>query len=112
MSIMMTPGKVFYNLGPVTRLPVGEGRTFQIGETRVAIFRSRNGEIFATQATCPHKGGPLADGIVGDSQVICPLHSYKFRLADGEALGNTCSTLKTYPVSLTETGDILLSIDV
>ncbi len=111
MSIMMTPGKVLYNLGPLTRLPLGEGRTFQIGDTAVAIFRTRGGEVFATQATCPHKNGPLADGIVGDSQVICPLHAYKFKLATGEPVGNTCAALKTYPVSFSENGDILLSID-
>ncbi len=108
MSIMMTPGKVLYNLGPLTRLPLGEGRTFQIGETTVAIFRTRDNKVFATQATCPHKGGPLADGIIGEGQVICPLHAYKFKLANGEAVGNTCSALKTYPAWLSEDGDILL----
>jgi nitrite reductase (NADH) small subunit len=111
MSIMMTPGKVLYNLGPITRLPLGEGRTFQIGEVAVAIFRTRSNEIFATQAACPHKNGPLADGIVGDGQVVCPLHAYKFKLATGEPIGNTCSALKTYPVTLSSDGDVLLSVD-
>ncbi len=99
-----------YNLGPVSRLPLGEGRIFQVGHTAVAIFRTRGGEVFATQASCPHRGGPLADGLVGAEKVICPLHSYKFDLATGEPVGNACEALKTYPVSVSETGDILLCL--
>ena len=101
-----------YNLGPVSRLPLGEGRIFQVGHTAVAIFRTRGGEVFATQASCPHRGGPLADGLVGAGKVICPLHSYKFDLATGEPVGNACEALKTYPVSVSETGDILLSLNI
>lgn len=109
--MLMTPGKVLYNLGPLTRLPRGEGRTFRIGDTAVAVFRTRNDEVFATQATCPHKNGPLADGITGAGQIICPLHAYKFQLADGEPVGNTCAALKTYPIALSESGDILLKLN-
>ena len=109
--MLMTPGKVLYNLGPLTRIPQGEGRTFRIGDTTVAIFRTRQDEVFATQATCPHKNGPLADGIIGAGQVICPLHAYKFQLTNGEPVGNTCKALKTYPVSLSNSGNILLKLD-
>ncbi|GCE03331.1 Rieske (2Fe-2S) protein [Dictyobacter aurantiacus] len=111
MSIMMTPGRVMYNLGPLDRLPLGEGRTFQIGEAKIALFRTRSGEVFALQAGCPHKNGPLADGMTGDGKVVCPLHGYKFCLASGEPLGNTCAPLKTYNVSLGANGEILLSLD-
>jgi nitrite reductase (NADH) small subunit len=107
----MAPGKIVYNLGPLTRLPVGEGRTFRIGTGYLAVFRTREDKVFATQATCPHKNGPLADGIIGTDQVICPLHAYKFRLTDGAPLGNLCEALKTYPVTLGANGDILLAID-
>jgi nitrite reductase (NADH) small subunit len=109
--MLMTPGKVLYNLGPLTRIPQGEGRTFRIGDTAVAVFRTRKNGVFATQATCPHKNGPLADGIIGADQVICPLHAYKFQLTNGEPVGNTCPALKTYSVSLSESGDILLSLN-
>jgi nitrite reductase (NADH) small subunit len=83
MSIMMSRDKVVYNLGPIQRIPQGEGRSFRIEDTMIAIFRTRNNEIFATQATCSHKGGPLADGILGDGKIVCPLHTYKFQLATG-----------------------------
>src|SRR5437870_2294318 len=104
--------KSVYNLGPVSRLPLGEGRIFQVRDTSVVVFRMRGGEVFATQSSCPHKGGPLADGLIGAGKVVCPLHAYKFDLTTGQPIGNGCASLQTYPLSLSETGDILLSLDV
>ena len=108
MSVIVPREAVVYNLGLLERIPLGEGRTFRIEDTAVAIFRTRTNEVFATQATCPHKGGPLADGIIGNGKLICPLHAYKFQLVTGEALGHTCGSLETYPVSLDEDGNVLL----
>lgn len=99
-----------YNLGPCAAIPLGEGRTFRVGGTLVAVFRTRGGQVFATQAACPHRGGPLADGIVGAETVICPLHGYRFDLATGQPLGNGCPALKTYPITLSAQGDLLLSL--
>lgn len=111
MSIMLPAKKVIYNLGSLQRIPVGEGRTFRIADSSIAVFRARSGNIFATQAHCPHKAGPLADGILGGDMVVCPLHAYKFKLADGEPVGNACAALKTYPVTISQAGDILLTIE-
>lgn len=111
MSIVLPPNKVIYNLGPLARIPRGEGRTFQVEEAAIAIFHTRSGKVFAVQATCPHKNGPLSDGIVGDDKVVCPLHAYKFDLASGEALGNTCGALKTYTVTVNEQGALLLTVN-
>jgi nitrite reductase (NADH) small subunit len=97
-------------LAPVSSIPEGEGRTFSIGGARLAVFRSRAGQVFATQAECPHKGGPLADGLLGGSTLICPLHAQKFDLATGEALNGGCS-LKTYPARLSASGQILVELD-
>lgn len=89
-----------FDLGPLDRIPLGEGRTFKLGEREVAVFRTRAG-VFATDAECPHKTGRLADGLVGDGKVICPLHGFKFALATGEPIGNDCGALATYRASLT-----------
>jgi nitrite reductase (NADH) small subunit len=98
-------------LAPISSIPEGEGRTFSVGKARLAVFRSRDGEVFATQADCPHKGGPLADGLLGGSTLICPLHAQKFDLATGQALsGNSCH-LKTYPARLSATGQIMVELD-
>jgi nitrite reductase (NADH) small subunit len=98
-------------VGPLNAIPPGEGRTFNIGGERVAIFHTRSGQVFAVQADCPHKGGPLADGLVGGTTVICPLHSWKFELTSGEPLLGSCS-LKTYPVELDEASRIVLTLSV
>ncbi|HMG37496.1 MAG TPA: Rieske 2Fe-2S domain-containing protein [Blastocatellia bacterium] len=100
-----------YNLGSVEWIPPGEGRTFQVSERPVAVFRTRDGKVWATQALCPHRFGLLADGLTGSGYVVCPLHSYKFSMVTGEPVGHGCDALKTYPVSISETGDILLVLD-
>ncbi len=89
-------------------IPLGEGRVAEVGGLRIAVFRSRSGKVYATQAECPHRGGPLADGLLGDATVVCPLHEFKFDLPSGRALENTCPALKTYPVTVTEDGRLLL----
>lgn len=89
------------NLGPLEQIPLGEGKTFQAGLLPVAVFRSRSGKLYATQAFCPHREALLADGIIGEGKVICPLHAYKFDLETGKPLGNECASLKTYRVILT-----------
>ena len=97
-------------LSPLTSIPEGEGRTFSVGNARLAVFRSRSGQVFATQADCPHRGGPLADGLLGGSTLICPLHAQKFDLATGAAWSGDCS-LKTYPVRLSASGQIMVELD-
>lgn len=97
-----------YNRGLLTQISLGEGRTFRVEETLVAIFRACDGQVFATQPTCPHRGKPLADGIIGAGKVICPLHSYKFAMATDEPLDNTCGKLQTYPIEIDMKGDIWL----
>jgi len=97
-------------LAPLSSIPEGEGRTFAVGKARLAVFRSREGQVFATQADCPHKGGPLADGLLGGSTLICPLHAQKFDLTTGKALSGDCG-LKTYPARLNATGQILVELD-
>lgn len=96
-----------HNLGSIGRIPPGEGRTFLVGGVEVSVFRGRDGGIFATQAKCPHRDGPLADGIVGGGVVICPLHAYKFRLSTGAAIGHNCGDLATYRAWL-DGGDVCI----
>jgi nitrite reductase (NADH) small subunit len=105
-----TSSAVLVNLGPVERIPLGEGREFAVEGELIAVFRLRGGRLHATQAKCPHRDGPLADGIIGGGSVICPLHAFKFGLEAGQPIGNECESLKTYQISVSETGEILLNI--
>ncbi len=92
-------------IGPLNLIPLGEGRRFEVRGSRVAVFRTRAGRLFATQADCPHQGGPLEDGLVGGSTLICPLHERAFDLVTGAGIGQSC-VLMTYPVRVTEDGSI------
>ena len=79
----------------VNDVPVGEGRTALVAGVRVAIFHT-DGGWYALQADCPHLGGPLADGLLADASVTCPLHQRRFALADGEPIGHDCAAAHTY----------------
>ena len=94
-------------LGPLSGIPPGEGRSYSVSGENVAVFRTRGGSVYAVQAECPHRGGPLADGLIGGSTLICPLHAWKFDLASGQALFGECA-LKTYPVRVDEAEQIVL----
>jgi len=94
----------------LSAIPPGEGRNFDaMGET-IAVFHTRSGGVFAVQAACPHRGGPLADGLLGGTTLICPLHAWKFDLSTGEALFGDCG-LKTWPVRVDESGQVVLSLE-
>ena len=72
------------HLGGVEQIPLGQGRCFMIGVHEVAVFRGRDGRLWAIENRCPHRGGPLAEGIIGRDQVVCPLHGHKFDLTTGQ----------------------------
>lgn len=102
--------QVAHNLGSIDAIPAGEGRTYQVGGIAVAVFRTRAGEVFATQAACPHREGPLADGILGPKTIICPLHAYQFELGSGRPLGHDCGALATFPAWIDDAGDVRVSL--
>ena len=77
--------------------------------TGITVFHTRKG-VYATQAECPHRQGPLADGLLGGATVVCPFHAWKFDLTTGEALLGQCG-IQTYPVRVTEAGEVRLIYD-
>lgn len=99
-----------YSIGAIDRIPLGEGREFDINGTLIAVFRTRSGGIYATQAACPHRGGPLADGIVGGSTVVCPFHNRRFDLSTGESDSPASCTIETYAVRVDE-GQAYITVD-
>ena len=74
-------------VGRVEDVPLGEGRAFVAGDVQVAVFRLRDGSLHATQAACPHAGGPLADGQTDLDVLVCPLHLFAYRWRDGSSSG-------------------------
>jgi nitrite reductase (NADH) small subunit len=111
VDVRPTTGPILsFDLGPVTQIPLGEGRLFVVGRLVVAIFRTRGEELFATQAWCPHRGGSLADGIVADRKVVCPMHAYRYSLASGQPEGHSCGVLSTFDVRLRVDGHVALRV--
>jgi nitrite reductase (NADH) small subunit len=96
-----------HRLGPVEDVPLGEGRTYVVGQVQVAVFRLRDGTLRATQARCPHAGGPLADGQLDPSTILCPLHLRAFSFTDGRCAEGEGITV--YPAHEAD-GEILIDL--
>jgi nitrite reductase (NADH) small subunit len=78
-------------------IPQRGARVVKTAQGCVAVFRTASDEVFALDNTCPHKGGPLAEGIVHGSSVTCPLHNWVFSLETGVAQGADEGQVGTYP---------------
>lgn len=76
----------FERVGRVEDIPLLEARAVTIGGRRVAVVRLLDG-FAAVDADCPHAGGPIADGLVADACVTCPLHGWRFDLRTGAPAG-------------------------
>ena len=82
-------------------VPLKEGRAVTIGDREIAIFNLGD-RFVATQSHCPHKSGPLCDGIVSGTAVVCPLHAWKVDLVSGEVArpAATGKCVDTYPTRI------------
>jgi nitrite reductase (NADH) small subunit len=83
-------------VGRAADVPLLEGRSVTVAGRRIAIFRTPGG-FRAIDGSCPHAGGPLADGIVADRCVTCPLHGLRFDLETGES-SNGSARVATFEV--------------
>jgi nitrite reductase (NADH) small subunit len=95
-------------VGRVQEIPMGEGRSFIAGGEQIAVFRLRDGSLHATQAACPHAGGPLADGQTDVNVLVCPLHLYAYRWSDGGATSGT-APIRVFPVREVD-GEVVVEI--
>jgi nitrite reductase (NADH) small subunit len=96
------------DIGPVDQLPTLGARTLPVqGGEEIAIFRTANGGVYALVNKCPHKQGPLSQGIVHDTSVTCPLHNWRISLVTGEALGEDKGCVPVIPVKI-DGGRILI----
>ncbi|MBW0014565.1 Rieske 2Fe-2S domain-containing protein [Mycobacterium sp.] len=98
-------------LGDVDDIPVGGGRAYAVEGRQIAVFRLRDGSLRAIDAVCPHRGGPLADGLSDAGVVVCPLHGFTYDLATGEEVGGAGAAVTAYPVRADDSGTIHLSMD-
>lgn len=80
-------------------IPLCGARKIKTAFGCVALFHTSENEVFAVSDQCPHKGGPLSEGIVHGQSVTCPLHNWVFDLNTGKAVGENGS-IKTFPVQV------------
>ncbi len=100
----------WFDVGPVEAIPQRGARTVKTPRREIAVFRTASNEIFALENKCPHKGGPLSEGIVHGRKVACPLHNLIIDLETGQAAGDGGCARK-FPVKI-ERGRIYLDMGV
>lgn len=96
-------------VGKVNDVPQLGSRVVQSPEGDIAIFRNSDDEVFALRNKCPHKGGPLSEGIVSGRRVTCPLHNWVMELESGSAVAPDVGCAPAYPVKI-EGESIYLSL--
>lgn len=96
-------------VGKVEDIPKLGARVVQTQHGNVGVFRTADNEIFALRDECPHKKGPLSQGIVHGKRVACPLHNWNIELTTGEAVAPDEGCTASYPVKV-EDGQVYLSL--
>lgn len=104
---MPRPTADWVDIGPLEAIPQRGARVVRTALGCVAVFRTQTDEVYALDNACPHKGGPLAEGIVHGTSVTCPLHNWVFDLRSGAAQGADEGRVATHAVRV-EAGRILL----
>ncbi|WP_431857435.1 nitrite reductase small subunit NirD [Azospirillum sp.] len=87
-------------VGSIDDIPRQGARCVKAGDTKVAVFRTADDRIFALEDRCPHKNGPLSQGIVHAGRVTCPLHNWVISLETGRAEGADEGQTNSYPVKI------------
>ncbi|KZL22160.1 Assimilatory nitrite reductase [NAD(P)H] small subunit [Pseudovibrio axinellae] len=92
--------KTWIEVGCLEDIPRNGARCVKNGEMTIAVFRTARDEVFALEDKCPHKKGPLSQGIVHDNCVTCPLHNWVISLRSGSAQGADEGHTQAFPVKL------------
>lgn len=110
MNAIVKDTALWIDVGAVTEVPRRGARRVSTPRGDIAIFRTGDGELFALRDQCPHKHGPLSQGIVHGRTVTCPLHAWNIDLATGEPTGADAGKGCTPTVALrVENGRLLLA---
>jgi NAD(P)H-dependent nitrite reductase small subunit len=89
----------FVTVAHVAGVPPGTARTVLVGEREIALFNV-GGEFYALDNTCPHQGGPLAEGWIEGRTVTCPWHAWCFKLTDGKMTLGDYASVETFEVRI------------
>ena len=92
-------------IGKLEEIPQLGSRIVRTPQGEIALFRASDDKVFALANACPHKKGPLSEGIVHGHRVTCPLHNWVIELENGEAVAPDVGCAPTYPVRME--GDVV-----
>ena len=96
-------------IGALKDIPRLGSRVVRTATGNIAVFRTESDEVFALDDRCPHKGGPLSQGIVYGDRVACPLHSWSIELDSGSAVAPDEGCTHSHPAKV-ENGIVWLSV--
>jgi nitrite reductase (NADH) small subunit len=97
-------------IGTLNDIPRRGARCVATPRGRIAVFRTNEDQVFATVDRCPHKGGPLSQGIVHGASVTCPLHNLVISLETGKAQGADEGEVRTIPVKV-DGDDVFIAVE-
>ena len=97
-------------IGSINDIPARGARCVDTPQGRIGVFRTAEGQVFAIEDHCPHKGGPLSQGIVHGTSVTCPLHNWVISLETGQAQGADEGAVRTIPVRI-EGDQLFIALD-
>ncbi|MCX6587373.1 MAG: Rieske (2Fe-2S) protein [Acidobacteria bacterium] len=100
----------FVQVGSLDDLRPGGVMEFRRGSTEVAVCNV-DGELFAVDNRCPHRGGPLAMGALHANLLVCPWHGWEFDCVSGVCAFSPAVTLRRYPVEVSEDRSILVDLE-
>lgn len=98
-------------VGTLSDIPRRGARCIDTPQGRIAVFRTLDDRVYAIDDRCPHKGGPLSQGIVHGASVTCPLHNWVISLETGEAEGADEGCVRTIPAKV-EDGTLYIALDL
>jgi nitrite reductase (NADH) small subunit len=96
-------------IGSLAEIPQRGARCIETPDGKIAVFRTGDDRVFAIDDHCPHKGGPLSQGIVHGTSVTCPLHNWVVSLESGKAQGADEGNVRTVPVKV-EDGKLYIAL--
>jgi nitrite reductase (NADH) small subunit len=97
-------------IGRISDIPKMGARVVETDAGNIAIFRTADDEIFALRDKCPHRGGPLSQGIVHGKRVSCPLHDWKIHLDTGLAVDPDEGCAARFPIRIEDESIYLLPV--
>lgn len=101
---------LWLDIGRLEDIPKLGARVVRLPRGDIAVFRTDDDRVFALDDRCPHRGGPLSQGIVHGVRVTCPLHNWVVELCDGQAVAPDEGCVAAYPVRVVD-GRVSLEIE-